>query len=145
MRVYEDALFIADNDIELAISVGIHGHDLCADAAVIINQVRYEGRLGSIALQLKPIKDEWCVRLRITIRTVCPAALARNNVLQSVPIDIHKIDGVSLRKYDPRLAFARLCSGNDMPYPALHTAFIRLLKPRESVTVCREARDDVSR
>ena len=97
LRVDEDPLLVGDDDVGEAVAGRIGRRHLDADAGVVVDELRDELRLaGSGAGGAEPIEDRRGRRLRITVGAVGPEALAGDDVVESVAVDVGDVDGVDL-------------------------------------------------
>src|SRR5262249_22348208 len=75
--------------------------NLRADAAVIINELRYEigvARLGTH--EFEPVKHGGGGRVAVPRRSMSPKPLAGYDIHQTIAIHVHQCQGMALRKLD---------------------------------------------
>ena len=92
----EDAFFVADNDVRLAVLVEVTCGDLAANAGVVVDEMGREFH-GAVLLSssTKPIENGGVMRAWISA-VVGVVALAGNDVLNAIAIDIDAGHGVWL-------------------------------------------------
>ena len=141
--VDEDSLFVAHDDVGFLVAVDVGGHDLCAYAAVCINEVRDVTGFAAFAFEFEPVNHERRIRLGVAARAVSPAAFAGDDVEETVAIHVCEVDGVRLREGDAGVAGAFVGAGDEVFYPALDATFVGLLVPCDAPAVCCECADNV--
>jgi hypothetical protein len=94
-------LFVADNDFREALAIDLGDHDLGADAGVVMDQVRDEfchpaGAAGFhfIPIEHRRIVDSGIAAGAVGFGCMCPMALAGDDILDAIPIDVGKIQSM---------------------------------------------------
>src|SRR5205807_7905752 len=94
---HEGALLVAGDDAEQAVAVDVGDRELRADAGVVVDDVRRERDDAVALLRLEPVDERRRVRIGVALRAMCPPALAGDEILQTVAVDVDAVHGVRLR------------------------------------------------
>src|SRR6056297_3512501 len=137
----EDAHLVAHDDVHFPIAIDVTRGDLRSDTGAIVDQVRNElGAAFSVSLQLEPVEDGRGVGLEILEGTVCPAALAGDEIHEAVSVDVGGGESMGLRKLHAMRTVFRLATHETVPG---ERPVLVLFVPAEAVAVGIVARDDV--
>src|SRR5205814_1484718 len=89
----KDPLLVRHDDVGQLIAVEIVDDELRANAGVVVDFVWREGRYAvSVFLGLEPIEHRRLVRTGLAA-AVRPPALAGDEVLEAVAVDVHEMEG----------------------------------------------------
>src|SRR5207245_3720460 len=95
----ERPFLVADHDVRILLVAAIAGHDLRADAGVVVDQVRNEiHRLVLVADELEPVNHRWIRRISIAMRAVGPEPFSRHDILHAVAVHVDQINRMELRE-----------------------------------------------
>jgi hypothetical protein len=115
LREDEDARFVADDDVGQLVAIHIADLHIDADAAFGIDEVRDEiDAAFAIALRLIPIDDAVAALVGV-VAVVRPVALAGDDVLDAVAVDVREVRGVRLGEDDAVVVVLRLLAGEHHP------------------------------
>ena len=141
------ALLVADDNVFQSIARHINGHDLGADARIIIHEMRDKFRIPALlsGIGFKPIEHCRGQRVHITVRTVGEVAFAGNDVQNAIAIHVREIDGMKLAKIHALGILLRLGSEDavrgegDLSICSLALIF----KPEQTVAVGEFGAEDI--
>src|SRR5665213_141414 len=136
----ERALFVGRHDGGVFVAVDGLGEHLGADARIVVDFVGGPRHLAVVAFKLEPIEYRRRMRLCVAVGAVGVIALAGDDVLEAVAVNVHEVDGVHLGDLHALRVFGFVVADDDV---LLEAAVFLLLEPGQAVAVGFDAGDNV--